>query len=323
MEIAIVGSGVIGLMSALTLTDAGYKVTIIARDLPGDDSQDWASPWAGAAMFPHPDAKGQDLQTESFKYYWALAHRDPTSGVLKATEYYDDRDNDTSIWYKTLVPRYRRLKETELPAGSKLGFDFLTMTINPLRFLPWLKKELERRGVRFIRRTLETLDAARTIANCRIVVNASGLGALQLAGDEDVMPVRGQTMFVKTDIDFLKLMQGSHYTYVIPRMYSGGAIIGGVSQEGNFERKVDEGLRPDILRRVKGLLGEKGKELELGDVEKDIVAFRPSRKGGYRVEVEGDTVHAYGFGSLGYVYSFGAAEKVRELVRGLERQSRL
>jgi D-amino-acid oxidase len=194
------------------------------------------------------------------------------------------------------------------------------MTINPARFLPWLKKELEQRGVRFIRQELDSLDTARQITNCKIIVNASGLGALHLAGDKDVIPVRGQTMFVKTDIDFLRMWQGSHYTYVIPRMYSGGAIIGGVSQEGNVERAVDEGLRPDILRRVKRLLRGDGESLELEDLEKDIVAFRPSRKRGYRVEVEGDTVHAYGFGSLGYVYSFGAAEKVRELVRGLEKR---
>ncbi len=42
-----------------------------------------AGPRAGAAIYLHPDAdaEGQSLQTESFKYYWALAHTDPTSGV--------------------------------------------------------------------------------------------------------------------------------------------------------------------------------------------------------------------------------------------------
>lgn len=46
MEIGIIGSGVIGLTSALALVDAGYTVAIVARDLPGDDSsQKWASPW--------------------------------------------------------------------------------------------------------------------------------------------------------------------------------------------------------------------------------------------------------------------------------------
>lgn len=36
---------------------------------------------AGAGILPHPDSEGHELQAESFKYYWALAHRDPTSGV--------------------------------------------------------------------------------------------------------------------------------------------------------------------------------------------------------------------------------------------------
>lgn len=46
MEIGIIGSGVIGLTSALALVKDGFNVTIVARDLPGDDgSQQWASPW--------------------------------------------------------------------------------------------------------------------------------------------------------------------------------------------------------------------------------------------------------------------------------------
>lgn len=45
MDIAIIGSGIIGLTSALALTEAGFNVVVIARDLPGHDTQDWASPW--------------------------------------------------------------------------------------------------------------------------------------------------------------------------------------------------------------------------------------------------------------------------------------
>lgn len=36
---------------------------------------------ACAGILPYPDSKGHDLQTETFKFYWELAHRDPTSGV--------------------------------------------------------------------------------------------------------------------------------------------------------------------------------------------------------------------------------------------------
>ncbi|KAJ5340415.1 nucleotide-binding domain-containing protein [Penicillium brevicompactum] len=317
MEVGIIGSGIIGLLSALTLTDAGYRVTIVARDLPGDETQDWASPWAGVSIYPHPDVGGHSLQTENFKYFWALAHRDPTSGVqvVKATEYYDDRDDDSSIWYKTMVPRYRRIANHNLPEGVKLGFTYTSMTINPQFLLPWIQKQLKDRGVKFIRRTLSSIDEAKRITGAKVMVHASGLGALTLANDENVEAIRGQTMFVTTDFEELKMHQGSHYTYVIPRMFTNGAIIGGVSQPGSSDRNVDESLRSDILRRVGKLTEGKIGAIDLEiDVQKDIVAFRPGRKGGYRLETDGQTVHAYGFAGLGYIFSYGVALKVRELV---------
>lgn len=50
--VVILGAGVIGLTVAHVLSSQApnaYKITIVARDLPGDsDSQAWASPWAGA-----------------------------------------------------------------------------------------------------------------------------------------------------------------------------------------------------------------------------------------------------------------------------------
>ncbi|KAL4963461.1 FAD-dependent oxidoreductase [Aspergillus stella-maris] len=218
MDVTIIGSGVIGLLSALVLTDARYRVTIIARDLPGDENQNWASPWAGAGFLPHPETKDQSLPTESFKYYWALAHRDPTSGVqvLKATEYFDDRSDDSSIWYKNIVPGYRRLGEDKLYPNAKIGFSYQTVAINPSVFLIWVKKGLEKRGVRFIRREVKSFAEATKMVKTDVLVNATGLGAKELAGDNDVVPIRGQTIFMKTDFDEIAIFQGSHYTYVFP-----------------------------------------------------------------------------------------------------------
>ncbi|OJJ97615.1 hypothetical protein ASPACDRAFT_53763 [Aspergillus aculeatus ATCC 16872] len=323
-HVGIIGSGIIGLLSALALTDAGYQVTIVARDLPGDETQDWASPWAGVSIFPHPDAGGESLQTENFKYFWALAHRDPTSGVqvIKATEHYDDRDDDSTIWYKTVVPRYRLIPKEKLPDGVKLGFTYTSMTINPAYLLPWIQKQLQARGVTFIRKTLSSIEEAKKLTGAKIIVHASGLGAYTLAGDKNVEAIRGQTMFVKTDfVDQLMMHQGSHYTYVIPRMFTNGAIIGGVSQPGNLDRNVDTDLRADILQRVNTMTNGGLLSVDLDkDVQEDIVAFRPGRKGGYRLEAEGDVVHAYGFAGLGYIFSYGVALKVRELVDSIVRQ---
>ncbi|KAG5746624.1 hypothetical protein H9Q72_011909 [Fusarium xylarioides] len=319
MEVGIIGSGIIGLTSALALVDAGYSVTIVARDLPGDDSsQQWASPWAGAGILPHPDYKGQDLQTESFRFYWALAHRDPTSGVqvVDVTEYYDDRDDDSTIWYKQMVPKYRRLPSEDLPANAKIEIKYQSMAVNPAVFLPWIKAVLDKKGVRFISAEVKSIEEARSILGTKIIVNASGLGAFHLGNDNKVVAVRGQTMLVESDSHEMVMFQGSHYTYQIPRMYSGGVIVGGVSQPGNMDQKVDPAVRSDILRRMKLVANDLYQDVDLNKhVMKDLVGFRPSREGGYRLEREDDVIHAYGFNTLGYTYSYGVALKVRDLVR--------
>lgn len=44
-DVGIVGAGIIGLTTALTLAQGGYRVAVIARNLPGDNTTEWASPW--------------------------------------------------------------------------------------------------------------------------------------------------------------------------------------------------------------------------------------------------------------------------------------
>lgn len=241
---------------------------------------------------------------------------------MKATEYFDDRHDDSSIWYKKIVPRYRRLDSDQLPEGAKVGIEYTTMAVNPLVFLPWIKNELESKGVIFVRKTLASIEQAREITRAKVIVHASGLGAFHLAKDRNVEAIRGQTMFIDTDFDELQMHQGSHYTYVIPRMFTQGAIIGGVAQHGAQDSHVDESLRPDILKRVKALTKGRLDSITLEkNARKDIVGFRPGRKGGFRLEVEGDTVHAYGFGHVGYIVSYGVAGKVRDLVDSVVKRA--
>ena len=44
-DVGIVGAGIIGLTTASALVEAGYRVAVIARDLPGDMTTQWSSPW--------------------------------------------------------------------------------------------------------------------------------------------------------------------------------------------------------------------------------------------------------------------------------------
>ncbi|KAJ9130773.1 putative FAD dependent oxidoreductase [Pleurostoma richardsiae] len=318
--VCVLGSGIIGLASATLLADAGYEVVVVARDLPGDPGGlSWASPSAGAVILPSHNAQDPQIQTDSLRYYWALAHRDPASGVqvLKATEYYDPMTDDSDFWYKRAWPHYRRLPASELPEGVTLGFSLMTCAVNPTIILPYLQSQLEARGVRFVRFVAESLSQVLSVTGAKVLVNATGLGAKNLAVDNAVTAVRGQTMFVRErdDLNEIILRQGSEYTYVIPRLFSGGVIIGGSRQPGNFSTVPNKDLKRDILRRVNRLTKNAFKDVNPDTDVDDIVGFRPGREGGFRLETEGQNiVHAYGFDGMGYVHSFGAAKRVTDLV---------
>ncbi|KAH8745363.1 hypothetical protein F5883DRAFT_634101 [Diaporthe sp. PMI_573] len=315
--VAIAGAGVLGLTCAYLLTEAGYGVTIVARNLPGDKSTEWASPWAGALLAPHPDSGFPELQVESLKAYQAVAEKEPASGVkkLNITEYYDDRPQDAEIWYESSMPDFRRISPSELPAGTTLGFAFSGMVVNPTQFLPWISEKLKNRGVRFIRKTLSSTQDLYQLTGADVLVNASGLGAEQLVPDKDVVGIRGQTMFVRCEsLNHAILRQGSQYTYVIPRPSDGGVILGGVTQPGDQRAEPDRSLRRDILGLVNEMTKGAFRWVNLERDVADIVGFRPARKGGICVKRDGQIIHAYGAGGLGYLYAFGIARKVRDLI---------
>lgn len=79
-----------------------------------------------------------------------------------------------------------------------------------------------------------------------------------------------------------------------------------------------------IIRRVHENLPEAFPSPNIKDYEfvRDIVGIRPQRVGGVRLEKQvrdGRTIiHAYGVGGGGYVFSFGLARRVADMVNELE-----
>ncbi|OJZ80263.1 hypothetical protein ASPFODRAFT_65906 [Aspergillus luchuensis CBS 106.47] len=303
----VIGAGIIGLSCASSLADVGLAVTIIARNLPGDKSSQWSSPWAGALLSPHPDASCRAMLEES-------------TARVTVTEYYDDRAANAPIWYEKLFPDFCKVIPSSLPTGATLGFSYTGLVVDPNVFLPWMTQKLRSQGVKFVQRELLSLEQLEGTSSEGVLINASGLGAGQLARDDKVIGTRGQTMFVRCNYDRAIIYQGSKYNYVIPRKPSGGVILGGVSQPGDTTIQVDQGLRKDILDRVNRISKGAFEWVDLStDVDLDIVGLRPAREGGLFVERKGSVVHAYGAGAWGYVYSLGVAKRVQELAVARDR----
>ena len=65
------------------------------------------------------------------------------------------------------------------PDDFTSGVEFKTFSVNPEVYLLWLKSELESRGVKFLRRRVNSLDEVCGLAGeSGAVINATGLGEL-------------------------------------------------------------------------------------------------------------------------------------------------
>jgi D-amino-acid oxidase len=79
-----------------------------------------------------------------------------------------------------------------------------------------------------------------------LIINCTGLGARDLFGDEDMVPVRGQleVLLPQSEIDYI-LLPGNGL-YMMPR--SDGIVLGGSFENGDWSRDPDA----DTSRRIVG-----------------------------------------------------------------------
>jgi D-amino-acid oxidase len=146
------------------------------------------------------------------------------------------------------------------------------------------------------------------------VVNCAGLGAAALAGDDDMVPVRGQVVVVErspgSDEWLLDQSDEQALTYVVPRQQT--VVLGGTAEVGSTDLRPDPATADAIRRRCAGLVPA----LAEARVVEHRVGLRPGRSA-VRLEAErrsqGVVVHCYGHGGAGVTLSWGCAAEVARL----------
>ncbi|GAA5916883.1 hypothetical protein JCM5296_000738 [Sporobolomyces johnsonii] len=345
-RVVVVGAGVIGLTTALTLARRGYAVHILARDLPEDsDSGAFASPWAGANWCPFKSLEDGPREAkwekETFK---RLSELVPSGLVLelKGTRRFAQTNAGLlGHWYQDVVPRYRLLPASVCPPNA-VGVEFDTLSVNAPQYIKWLAAQLRALGVKIERSTVTSIEQAyEAFGGVEVVINATGLGAKSIAGidDQAAEPIRGQTVLIKSDCKRCTMDSSDPEkpAYIIPRP-GGEVICGGSYGVGDWDLSVSPALASVILERCLALDPSISADGTLAGIHvlRHNVGLRPSRAGGPRVEMErielptGSKLsptmdragtrrevtlcHAYGVGPAGYQQSWGIAEEVAELV---------
>ena len=94
----------------------------------------------------------------------------------------------------------------------------------------------------------------------------------------------------------------------------------------NRSGEIDMDIARDEIARAHRLAPEVVPENPPEEALSYIVGIRPSREGGFRLDseqVEGDRslLSAYGFGGGGYAMSYGIADSLLDIVKGIERKN--
>jgi len=292
VDITVVGAGVIGLVTALVLEEQGHAVHIVAAE-SGDRT---TSAVAGAVWFPYKAGPPDKVAAWAARTRaWLEAIDDRAAGVERVTCYEIASDDDTKPWWASAV----EVSRVRAPVtGTPLAWRFIAPRIEPARFLPWLQARLhapvEHRVV---------IDLAAEPGD--VVVNCSGLGSRELAGDDLLLPLLGQIAIVDPAAADMTISVTDFYA--IPRRDE--LVLGGCSRP--WPPGAPAELDPELSARMVAQARSLG--LDAGAIRNERVGLRPYRLE-VRLERDGRIIHNYGHGGAGFTLCRGCADDVAALV---------
>ena len=317
--IIVIGAGVSGLSCALCLQDQGYAVRILS-DIPTEQT---TSSVAAAIWYPY-NAQPRDRMLRWGKVSYDVLQslqNDPESGVGSMELFEPFTEPVPEPWWRPAVAEFRRLRPEELPQGYVDGYAARVPLIETPLYLPYLQRRFLAAGGSI---AYKRVEAFRDLAGqAHTVINCSGLGAKQLAGDASLYPIRGQILKVPAPQQqraWIEEHGPLALSYIVPRRDA--CVLGGSAQEGDSNLQPQAEQAAAILQRCQQLEPSlQALRLDQPEVQQ-MVGLRPGRSQ-VRLEPEQQDgltiIHNYGHGGAGFTLSWGCAEEVTRLVAALHQ----
>ena len=295
----VIGAGIIGLTSAIRLSEAGYTATVATADDVLETTSVLASAMVGPSFARAP------MNT------WAAI----TDGVFRGPEcaapgvairrgrLIAEPEGFVHPLAKGL-PGFALCGDSDTPPGYGTAFWIEVPLVDMAPYMSHLRARATDLGIHIERRSVASLaDAAR---EAPIVVNCSGLGARVLAADDEVTPLRGPYIVASNpgiDTFVMSAPTGTATTSYHPH---GNKIVLGGSMTDSWDTSPDDDEAAAIIRRC-ALIESR---LENAAVLEHRVGLRPARPQPRLAREQLGTstvVHNYGHGGSGVTFSWGCA----------------
>ena len=309
VDAVIVGAGVVGLTTAISLAEAGLSTRIVTAAPPAETT----SAAAGATW--GPVRCGPPERT----YEWARTGRsvlseltaEPAAAVRQVSGMEVATEPASPPAWLDLLPDVRLLGPGELPGGFASGWRYTAPLVTMPLYLAYLRSRYEAFGG-----TVEVtpVTSLAAVTDAPIVVNCTGIGAHDLVPDPDVYPVRGQVVVAENPgIDEFYIdhtLHGDDYVYIFP--HGDVVLLGGTAREGDW----DSQPRNDISERILRDCSAVHPRLRGARIVAERVGLRPCRA---EVRLEPQALpdgrilwHNYGHGGAGVTLAWGCAREITE-----------
>lgn len=368
-KVLVIGAGVSSLVSSWMLLDRGFKVTIVAKEIASFGKAQRLTSQIGGALWEFPSApcepriSPQNIENvrqwalESYETYSALA-KDPKLssefGVKLRKNLccfpvpistHDVESERVEAIQKASIQGFRCDKsllyeyDNEISGiGVADAFEHHSPITDTDQAMGFLTNLVKNKGAQLLNEVIqgdlrEHEDKLLEKYHVDAIVNASGLGARELASDLNVRPARGGLLRVVNDGKTFEKMthalvvdntepEDYNIVFIVPR--NDDILILGTFIECD---RWETDLTPDtpIMRKMReqceGLVPAL-KHARLDPEYPIMQGLRPVRKGDVRIEREpgmngssqSRIVHAYGHDIGGWTLAFGSGAEVAFLV---------
>jgi D-amino-acid oxidase len=348
-RVLVIGAGVSGLTTALCARQRGHDVVVVADLFAPDITSVVAGAlweWPPAVCGHHRDETSLDRSKawcrRSYERFLGLAY-DPRTGVhvRPVTFYFRRPVREIAFeWQKMSELRahvrgFRHdpalIAENGVSPGAGVvdAYTHLAPMVDTDSYMEWLLEQAMRCGCAVLRGRIagplrEREDELLRRFGAQAIVNCTGLGAMELAG-EDMYPLRGGLVYVRNDggamprltaahcMSYDEAIGGQNMVFIVPRGRD-LLILGGLVEPGEWRTDLTLDTYPplrEMRRRCEDFLPVL-RSAELYERRPVRIGLRPMRPRNVRLDREPGTriIHNVGHGGSGVTFSWGCAEEV-------------
>ena len=272
-DFLIIGGGAVGLTSALSLLQSGYRVTLLERGLIGQEAS-WAgggimSPlcsWDYTDAVTHLSQRSMEIFPEAAAMLHATTGIDPEyikSGMLLLPPFAEERATEWCTQHHVTLQHIPASDCLKGISGDGLFMPEIAQVRNP-RLLRALRRRVEMLGGVILEQhevqdfeiagdRISALNTTQGQFSADAYIVTAGAWSKTLLGEHaltmDIRPIRGQILLFKFDAPpFTQiLLQGN--LYFIPRR-DGHVLVGSTLEDVGFDKSTTTEARSDLLNRV-------------------------------------------------------------------------